>query len=643
LNVPSRIRPSHARWPYYVVAALLALVLTGVASATRPDNTAPTGSFTSPANGATVSGTITVTGTASDNVKVAKVEVEVDGGAYQLASGTTSWSLSLNTTAYSDGTHNLKLRVTDTAGNQAWFDLSIVVSNTVVSAAPNVGFTSPSSGATVKGTITVTGTASSGAGVARVEVEVVGGNYQLASGTTSWSLTLNTTAYADGAQTLKARVTDNKGVQAWADLPILISNTVSPPPTAPVVNFTSPASGSTVKWTITLTGTAGSPAGVSKVEVRVDGGNYMLASGTTSWSISINTTAYADGQHDFKARITDTTGAQAWNDDYLTVSNGTGTSHQIYWGAFINGAQYGFGTPPWDWRSVDTFDSHAAKNISMLALGSSWGSSSNTFPTAAMDAVRSHGMIPFYSWASMTAGGGSSDPNFQLQDIINGNYDSYITTFAQAAKAWGHPFFLRFDWEMNLIGTFPWVQTVNGNSAGQYVTMWRHVHDIFTKVGATNVTWVWCPNAEYNGSWSPLSSLYPGDAYVDWTCIDGYNWGTNPWYVGHTWQTFTSVFNQTYNDILSFAPTKPIMIGETGSTEYGGSKGNWINSMLAQELPVNFPKIKGFMWFNWFAPPDWDIETSSTAQNAFASSIQSSYYATNTFGSLGGTTIQPLP
>jgi hypothetical protein len=646
--MPSHVKLRHARWLSVVAVAVLALTVVGVAPATPPDSTAPTGSFTSPANGATVGGTITVTGTASDNRQVSTVEVEVDGGAYQLASGTTSWSLSLNTKLYSDGTHNLKLRITDSSGNKAWYDRSIVIKNTVVSSAPNVSFSSPASGATVSGTITVTGTASSGAGVSKVEVEVVGGSYMLASGTTNWSLSLNSALWADGAQTLKARVTDNAGVQAWADLPIVISNTVSVPATAPFVKFTSPASGSTVKGTVTLTGTAGSPAGVSKVEVEVVGGNYQLASGTTSWSISINTAAYPDGSIDFKARVTDTKGAQAWADDIVTVSNGTssggtGAGHQIYWGAFINGSQYGYSSVPWDWRGVDTFDSHAGKNVSMVALGSDWGSSTNTFPTSAMDAIRNHGMIPFYSWASMSQGAGSSDPNYQLSDIINGNYDSYITSFAQAAKAWGHPFFLRFDWEMNLMGTFPWVQTVNGNSGGQYVTMWRHVHDIFTRVGATNVTWVWCPNAEYNGSWKPLSSLYPGDSYVDWTCIDGYNWGTNPWYVGHTWQTFSSVFNSTYNSVLTVSSSKPMMLGETASTEYGGSKASWITDMLATQLPTYFPKVKGFMWFNWYAPPDWQIETSSSAQSAFANGIKSSYYSTNTFGSLGGTTIQPLP
>jgi beta-mannanase len=243
----------------------------------------------------------------------------------------------------------------------------------------------------------------------------------------------------------------------------------------------------------------------------------------------------------------------------------------------------------------------------------------------------------------MSPSGGASQPDYQLSDIINGVYDSYITKFAQDAKAWAHPFFLRFDWEMNLQGWYPWVETVNGNSSGQYVTMWRHVHDIFARVGATNVTWVWCPNAEYNGSIKPLTSLYPGNSYVDWTCIDGYNWGTNPW-KPNVWQTFSQVVGPTYTNLVgTVAPTKPVMVGETASSEYGGSKASWITDMLATQLPKYFPRIEAFVWFNWKDQADWPIETSSSSQSAFSSAIKSSYYASNEFASLGGTTVQPLP
>ena len=88
--------------------------------------------------------------------------------------------------------------------------------------------------------------------------------------------------------------------------------------------------------------------------------------------------------------------------------------------------------------------------------------------------------------------------------------------WATAAKAWGHPFFLRFDHEMNGNWQFPWAELLNGNKPGDYVKAWRHVHDMFTSLGATNVSWVWCPNVS-GGSTRPMAQLYPGDAYVDLT------------------------------------------------------------------------------------------------------------------------------
>jgi beta-mannanase len=103
---------------------------------------------------------------------------------------------------------------------------------------------------------------------------------------------------------------------------------------------------------------------------------------------------------------------------------------------------------------------------------------------------------------------------------------------------------------------FPWDEGVNGNTPGQFVQAWRHVHDIASAVGATNVTWVWCPNV------TPINNLgefYPGDAYVDWTCLDGYNWGTDP--NGHLigWQTFDQIYHSAYQAVLAIAPSKPLM------------------------------------------------------------------------------------
>ena len=501
-------------------------------------------------------------------------------------------------------------------------------------AGPTVSFTTAAPASPVHGVLDLAGTAQAPAGIAKVELRVGNGPYMAVTGTTSWSFSLDTAAYADGPHDLKARVTDSTGAQSWADLNVIFQNTTGDP--TPRVSITSPSSLTKLKQTVLVRGRASAPFGVAKVEVRVDNGVYQPATGLGTWSFKLDTLAQVDGGHTLYARVTDQTGAQTVAHRAIKISNHVG---QIYWGALVSGHLYGYGDPPGDMRGVRVFEQHAGKKVSMLAYGTNWGSPHPNFPKGGMNAIRDHGSIPFFSWGSKGPGPGTEQSKYKLSNIINGKFDGYIRKFALAAKAWGHPFFLRFDWEMNLIGTFPWVETVNGNSRGQFVKMWRHVHNIFTQVGANNATWVWCPNAEYTGSSKPLSQLYPGNAYVDWTCIDGYNWGVRK----NVWQTFTQVIGPTYKNILAnVAPSKPVMIGETGSSEYGGSKAAWIKDTLAVEVPHVFRRVKAFIWFNVHDKADWQIETSRKAEAAFHAAIGSRHYAGADFATLPGTKIRPL-
>jgi hypothetical protein len=321
-------------------------------------------------------------------------------------------------------------------------------------------------------------------------------------------------------------------------------------------------------------------------------------------------------------------------------------SGPLYWGAWI-GDQLTGDQAPWDMGAVSKFEDETDKPVSMINFSSPFADCSSSpcsfykFPREEMDSIRSHGSIPFFSWASNSTPTSLNEPNFQLSDVIAGTHDAYIREFAEAAKSWGHPFFLRFNWEMNG-GWFPWSEGVNGNQAGEYVAAWRHVHDIFTSVGATNATWVWCPNVDPDKSLQDLASLYPGDEYVDWTGLDGYNFGTNPARSDH-WRTFGQLYSSTYKKITEMiAPSKPLIVSEVGSSEYGGSKATWIEEML-KEVPVDFPKIRGLLWFDKYDDGmDWPIESSSSATSAFASGIQSSAYLGNSFGSAGPGTIQPV-
>jgi hypothetical protein len=310
-------------------------------------------------------------------------------------------------------------------------------------------------------------------------------------------------------------------------------------------------------------------------------------------------------------------------------------ARSIYWGAWIDGAPYGFGNAPWDMRSVAAFEREAGKGVSIVHFGQPWFTNgvAQPFYPAPLDAVRAHGSLPLVDWASWDLAGSDpkNQPAFSLGRIIDGRYDSYITAWATGARDWGHPFFLRFDHEMNG-NWYPWAEGQNGNTAGQFAKAWRHVHDLFVAAGATNVTWVWSPVVEYPG-WTPLAGLYPGDAYVDWVAMDGYNSGTNP-IQPDRWRSFDELFGPTYTSLGKLAPTKPIMIAETASTEIGGSKATWIKDAL-RILPVRFPKVDALVWFNSRAEGmDWPIGTSSGARSAFAAGIANSHYAANTFGAL---------
>ena len=297
------------------------------------------------------------------------------------------------------------------------------------------------------------------------------------------------------------------------------------------------------------------------------------------------------------------------------------------------------------------FESHAQKGMSILHWGQAWqrpDGSYREFYAPWFDAVRNHGSIPLIDWGSWIVEHGAIQPNFRLSNIYNGQYDAYIQRWALGARAWGHPFFLRFNWEMNGNWQFPWSEQINGNRPGDYVRAWRHVHDIFTRNGVTNVTWVWCPNIS-SSTTVPMAEVYPGDAYVDWTCLDGYN-------KFDQWLSFRSLFSgyqinwlyNSYQEILNVAPNKPIMLGEFASIEAGDGgalKAQWILDAFLTQLPINFPQIKAVVSFNWDdgnPANTFGIESSSASMAAFAQAIGSSYYAPNRFSNLNTSPIPPL-
>jgi Glycosyl hydrolase family 26 len=284
-----------------------------------------------------------------------------------------------------------------------------------------------------------------------------------------------------------------------------------------------------------------------------------------------------------------------------------------------NDALFGASTPgfPWDSTALAQFGDTAGKQPRLVMTFHGWAYEG--FPRFAVESAATIGAIPVLTWNPWDYRKGIDQPGYALRHIIRGQFDRYVRKFARDARAWGRPLFLRFAAEMN--GDWlPWCEGVNGNRRGQYVRAWRHVHRIFTRVGASNVAWVWSPNVIYAGS-TPLARVYPGDAYVDWIGIDGYNWGTvRP---STTWRGFRDLFRPTLVSLRRLSP-KPLMLAEVASTEIGGDKAAWIENFFGG-LRRN-RDVLAFIWFDFEKETDWRIESSPSSASAFASGVSRPRY-----------------
>ena len=92
------------------------------------DTVAPQVTITSPSDGATVGGTVSLAASATDNDKVSMVSLYVDGKL--MCSGAPSVSCSWNTRKASSGGHTVSATAKDAAENSATTSVSVSVGST---------------------------------------------------------------------------------------------------------------------------------------------------------------------------------------------------------------------------------------------------------------------------------------------------------------------------------------------------------------------------------------------------------------------------------------------------------------------------------------------------------------------------------
>jgi hypothetical protein len=139
--------------------------------------------------------------------------------------------------------------------------------------------------------------------------------------------------------------------------------------------------------------------------------------------------------------------------------------------------------------AVEELERAIGRRLEIVHWYQHWGAWSSGFSPEWVDGATAGGRIPLLTWEPWTPGW-AEQPDFQLSRIADGAFDAYVEGWAHALEAYGETLYLRPMHEMN--GSwYPWAGTTNGNSAHDYVRAWRRLHEIFARVRAANVRWVW--------------------------------------------------------------------------------------------------------------------------------------------------------
>jgi len=274
-------------WRGRTIALSTVLFLACVPTAVRAQVGSLIVTITAPTSGSTVSGVVEVDASVTGNLQINNVRFQLDGVNLGGMDNTAPYSVSWDTTTASSGSHTL---IAVARSNQGLTFRSSPVTVTVNppppdTTPPTVGITSPASGQTVQGTVTVAANASDNVGVAGVRFMLDGANLGPEDRTAPYSVSWNTATAADGQHTLTAVARDAAGNSATSSPVTVTVSNAAPPPPPPSTRFeeTSPSVTYTSGWTQgdTLRSWSGGTAAVSSSTGAV--ATFSFTGPSVSW------------------------------------------------------------------------------------------------------------------------------------------------------------------------------------------------------------------------------------------------------------------------------------------------------------------------------------------------------------------------
>lgn len=329
----------------------------------------------------------------------------------------------------------------------------------------------------------------------------------------------------------------------------------------------------------------------------------------TPSSVAASSSDAASSAVSSDAKIAASSSSVAASSPSVAVTQGN-TFDSMFFGAWVGGPEE---TPQPSAANVAAFEKLQDRHLDVISVFSLWQYNDWNWTRTYADIAKQNGSILLVTWMPTP---------YTAADILSGKCDNYIDDFARGVKDFGDEIWLRPLHEANG-DWYTWGTGKDGvnNSSDKVAEAFRYIVKRFRTIGVPNVKWVWTTNASNSGAGTSLTGAYPGDEYVDYNSIDGYNWGAaQSW---SSWQSFSTVFSEAYKALSAY--DKPMFIAEFASTEKGGNKAEWINEMF-RDLPTKFPKIVGLMWFSQSKEDnegDWALNTSDAAVEAWKKGIAS--------------------
>ena len=249
------------------------------------------------------------------------------------------------------------------------------------------------------------------------------------------------------------------------------------------------------------------------------------------------------------------------------------------------------------------------------------------FFTTIPSQIWNSGKIPLITWYPSTSNVEKTPPDI-CRRIFTGMFDSYLercctSVLNYLSNAAPSPIFgkakifIRFAHEMNIHYRLY-------SNTRDFRRMWRYVYRFFKDRGLNKdqVIFIFSPNCVDIKS-RPFEEFFPGDEVVDWTGIDGYNWGGRG-----PWNSFAEIFEPPMDRMREISD-RPLSICEFGTTAKAGTvdnfdkKSDWLNEAfkwLANRNNLKRYNLKMAIYFNISRKNDIDSEIYSSQLCSIANS-----------------------